>query len=149
MVSHDLIPTITVRCDWDLPLVDQLRMVALFYYDEGVWEWLDDVARTILAGVPPGEHPEIYGPLRQRYNQFIIEMQKHSFALDTESDPDDHAIFAAEQALVEELLEFYADPEMYVIVHVFDDDAGEDAWFVCYQFDLEELGLPLPSNIQA
>lgn len=79
--------------------------------------------------------------LRQLYNRAVLERQKYDFADDGED------VREAQQELVEELLEYHADPEMYITVHAIDDTYGDHAWFLCFVMDVDALGID--NSIQA
>jgi hypothetical protein len=138
-MAHGDLRTLEVHTDWDEPLVRTLGGIALFYCDEGVWEGLDEATLHILEAFKEGEALALSRPLRRAYNAFVVARQTADFDLDDEAADD--ALMAAEQALVAELLDYHADPEVYVIVHALDEAHGGEAWFLCFQGDVEGLGL--------
>jgi hypothetical protein len=139
MIAHEYLRTIEIQTDWDLPLVRTLSGLAIFYCDEGVWEGIDEVAQDIMERFKEDRAMELSMPLRRAYNTMIIERRKADFEL--EDAAANEALVAAEQALVNELLDYHADPKMYVIVHALDEAYGDEAWLLCYLEDIEELGL--------
>ena len=138
MLAHEALRTLTVHTDWDDSLVAELCHVALFYCENGFWDRLKDEALYLLEAFN-GDFSELHRPLRQAFNAWLLEVQKHDF--DLEDGENLAALEAAEQRLANELLEYHADPEMYLIVHATDESQGDDAWFLCYLSDVEDLGL--------
>ncbi len=138
MLSHPDLRTLTVHTDWDDALVSELRYVALFYCENGFWDRLKDEALHLLEAFN-GDPSDLHRPLRRAFNAWLLETQKYDF--DFEDAEDLGELTAAEQRLAAELLDYHADPEMYAIVHAVDDEQGDDAWFLCYASDVEDLGL--------
>lgn len=138
MIESEDLRTIRVHTDWDLPLVNQLKDLALIYYAwdwfEGGWERLEALAAEVLHTV--SDERTYSQELRRLFNQAVIERQKFDFGGD-----DDEDMRGVQQALVNELLEYHADPEMYAIVQAFDEDHGDNAWFLCVMTDVEDLGI--------
>lgn len=145
MIASAELRTLHVHTDWDLPLVDQLKDFALIYYDwdwfEGAWEQLEALTAEILSNF--GDDQTFSRALKQLYNRAVLERQKYDFA----EDDDGEDVREAQRALVEELLEYHADPEMYIIVHAVDDAHGDSAWFLCFVMDVDALGID--NSIQA
>ena len=143
MITSAELRTLHVHTDWDLPLVDQLKDLALIYYHwdwfEGAWEQLEALTAEILGNF--SDDRTFSRELRQLYNRAVLERQKYDFAEEGEE------VREAQQALVEELLDYHADPEMYIIVHAVDDAHGDSAWFLCFVMDVEALGID--NSIQA
>jgi hypothetical protein len=137
LIESEDLRTICVHTDWDLPLVNQLKDIAIIYYDwgwfEGDWERLEALAAEILHTM--GDERTHSRELRRRYNNTVTERQKYDF------DDDGEALRNAQQALVDELLEYHADPEAYAIVQAIDEDHGDNAWFLCFMTDVEALGI--------
>jgi hypothetical protein len=147
VIASDELRTLYIHTDWDLPLVDRLKDLALIYYDwdwfEGAWEQLEALTAEILGNF--GDDQTFSWELRQLYNRAVLERQKYDFAEEGTDDGGD--VREAQQALVNELLEYHADPEMYIIVHAIDETHGDNAWFLCFLIDVEALGID--NSIQA
>lgn len=141
MITSAELRTLHIHTDWDLPLVDQLKDLAFVYYDwnwfEGAWEQLEALTAEILSNF--GDDQTFSRELKQLYNRAVLERQKYDFA--DEGEDDGEEVREAQQALVGELLEYHADPEMYVIVHAVDEAHGDNAWFLCFVMDVEALGI--------
>ncbi|CAN5880525.1 hypothetical protein BH24DEI2_BH24DEI2_15830 [soil metagenome] len=138
MLTHPDLPALTLHTDWDDPLVSELCHVALFYYENGFWDRLKDEALYLLNGFND-DPSDLHRPLRQAFNAWLLEVQKHDF--DFEGGESLGDLEVAEQHLADTLLDYYADPDMYRIVHAVDEDHNDDAWFLCYTSDVEDLGL--------
>ena len=123
MIESGDLSTLQFSTDWDLPLIDRLKDVALIYYDGGWfgggWEELEAFAAEILD-IFGDDHTSAV-ELRRRYNRAVVERQKY--------------------ALGEELLEYHADSGMYVIVYAADESRGDAAWFLCFAADVAALGI--------
>lgn len=147
MIASEDLRTIHVHTDWDLPLVGQLKDLALIYYDwdwfEGAWEQLEALAAEILGNF--GDDQTFSRDLRRLYNRAVLERQKYDFA--DESSDNSGDVREAQQVLVNELLEYHADPEMYIIVQAVDETHGDSAWFLLFLMDVEALGID--NSIQA
>ena len=138
MLTHPDLRTLTVHTDWDDDLVSELCHFALFYCENGFWERLKDEALNVLETFN-SDPSELHRPLRRAFNAWLLEVQKYDF--DFEDGENLETLTAAEQRLAGELLDYHADPEMYLIIHAFDESRGDDAWFLCYLSDMEDLGL--------
>ena len=138
MLTHPDLRTLTLHADWDDSLVSELCHVALFYCENGFWDRLKDEALNVLETLN-GDTSSLHRPLRQAFNAWLLETQKYDFDFGAAEDLSD--LTAAEQRLADEVLNYHADPAMYAIVHAVDEDRGDDAWFLCYLSDVEDLGL--------
>ena len=141
MIAHEDLRTLKVYTDWDLPLVSHLKDIAVLYYDrgwfEGDWEELEALVAELLGNF--GSERRFTKKLRQLYNGVVVERQKHDFALESGDDDGGEELWAAQQALVDELLEYHDDPEGYIVVHAVDEIHGDEAWFLCGLTDVESL----------
>ncbi|MCA9838576.1 MAG: hypothetical protein KC422_16780 [Trueperaceae bacterium] len=140
MLSHPSLKTLTVHTDWDLPLINKLSELAIFYYDYGFWDGINDEALAILSNYHK-EDSELLRPLRHAYNAWLQAKDIVDFDFDAEDQVLDENLLKAETVLANELLEFHADPNAYIIVQALDEAHGDEAWFLCYLEDIEELGL--------
>lgn len=106
MITSAELRTLRVHTDWDLPLVDQLRDLALIYswdWFEGAWEQLEALTAEILGNF--GDDQTFSWELRRLYNRAMLERQKYDFAEEGEDNGED--VRKAQQALVDTMSTFY------------------------------------------
>lgn len=120
---------------------------AEFYCHDGVYEGIEECAIGFFEGHQddkPGEG-DYLRPLRKAYNDLIQARQVVSF-----NEEDEEALaeeWERETVLVKELLEFYGDREMYVILKVNDTMYDVASWFLMAKEFLAELEVPLKHGI--
>jgi hypothetical protein len=140
LVADEYYAVETYECNLDFVLDQGLYNDALFYFMEGMWEGVLEEAegRLELLDEASPEDKRVYKPLQeavQTYKKFDKSRMKTEL-----SDIEVDALDDLDYKLVKELLEFYGDPDMYIVIHIIDTiyDSSE-AWLVCYRFETEEL----------
>lgn len=138
MIQHDSLPTLTVHTDWDEPLVSNLEDISIFFCEKGYWEKVEEVALDIFQMVNQ-EGIESDKPLKNAYNLWLAAKQVYMF--DPEDEEGNEAMTKAESDLAHVLLAYHDDPEIYLIVHALDEDHYDEAWYLCFREDVDDLNI--------
>ena len=120
-----MLRTITISSDLASPCVRELRRVAILYEEEGAVKvpgsTLDTLARRLLGLYR--EEPQVVLYMHQYLTRYTSLTEGYATFKQTDEVLTERR--AAEQALVNELMVFYADPEGFAIIHVQDSQAGK------------------------
>jgi hypothetical protein len=147
VIEDDFLETYEIDLNHDDLLMNRLMTHAEFFCHDGVYEGIEECAVGFFEGHQddkPGEG-EYLRPLRRAYNDLIQARQVVSF-----NEEDEEALadeWEKEKALVKELLEFYGDRDVYVILKVNDTVYEVASWFLMEKEALEALGVPLRRGI--
>ncbi|MEM6431480.1 MAG: hypothetical protein AAF708_19740 [Deinococcota bacterium] len=138
MLQNNFLKTLTLTSDWDFPLVNKLMSLSLISCENGYWEGLQEETLCLLELLDK-THKKMNKPLRTAFNDWVKVRKIYEF--DSEDEESLEELIAAELALANKILEYHADPEIYIIVHVVDEVYYDEAWLLCFLSDIQELDL--------
>ena len=138
MQNNNVLKTIKVHTDWDAPLVSYLYTVAILSVESECWDGIQNEAMRLLE--LHGENKEeLTQSLRLSFNHW--QQTQEILAFDPDDEESHEAMSQAEAALAKVILNYHADTNIYVIVHAVDENNGDEAWYLCFTEDVQDLGI--------
>ncbi len=136
--NNQKLKIIDVHTDWDLPLVSYLYSVAIISVESDCWDGVQDEAMRLIEVFGDSEKVSTQA-LRGAFNN--LQQCHDILAFDPDDEESHEAMSLAEAALAKEILEYFDDVSSYVIVHAIDEDHGDEAWYLCFIEDVQDLGI--------